>query len=685
MSRIAAATVLFSLVGSRPIQATSDERLKDGFLTVDAFDTLITRSVFHPTDVFSICALSLVERAIIDMPPSAWRDVRHHVETELARKCYPREVRLDEIYAELVRVGAILEDHKDYARDLERTIEAALSRPIAAMIRAVNQFAARGGTVKVLSDTYLPSGDVSALLLKAGLGISSSDIITSSDAGVTKRSGALFHAVKTTFAGHKGALLHVGDDFDADVRQARRAGLRAAPFVTGKPTRFEAQLRRSLQTPDLLGSVIAGSARVTRLARRLPSRHEQVIWDVSAGVSGPLLFTFVAWILREAAARGLRTVYFFARDGEVLLRIANELRPALPVPIDCKYLYISRQSIRLPGVTELGPTERAWITDRADSSSLAYLLARLDVGVDEFLPRLPANSPLRGIDPFQRMTLDDAAAVAASLDQEAIRDIILTRAVQRRRACVDYMRGMGLLAPGRIGLVDLGWKGTLQRSLCQAMSTADPGFAERVDGFYLDLDRQPADAGSFSTFSALCPDQKFSWAPRGAFFEILCAAHHGTVKRYSYDPSGKAVPDLASESNAEAEAWGLAVQQDAIVAFAREVVRNMALARLDLPAQIEPLARAMPAVVRTFVTRPSCDEAEAFGSFPHSDRELHDQEEDVAARIDFRPAALLKRFGPEHKGRRISYWPEASVARSVPRWFRSTALSLLEAIPSRRT
>lgn len=684
MNRTALHPAIFWLMGIRPIDIQDDRRLESkGSVTIDAFDTLITRSVFRPIDVFSICGIALRERSMIRVEPSAWRDLRHHAESEIARRHHPREVRLEEIYDELVRINAILAPDKDAACETERDVERSLSRPIAATIQAVNTRVSRSGTSIVLSDTYLSSETVSELLQQAGLNLPRSAVLTSSDSGNTKRSGALFRAVRPRLAGNTETPVHVGDNFVADVRQARRAGMHVAPYVAGAPSRYEKRLFQSLEAPGLLGTVIAGSARATRLGRRLASAHEQAIWDLSANVTGPLLFAFVAWTLREAISRGLRTLYFLSRDGEILLRIAQELQPSLPVPIECRYLYVSRQSVHLPGVCQLGAPEREWVLDNATHNSLVYFLARLDIEIDEFVPALPAASPLRLVDPHRRMTPEDVAAMTDALDCEAVQALILERAARRRAICLDYMKGEGLLAPGPIGIVDIGWKGRLQRSLCRAAETLEPDFANRLHGFYIDLDRRPADAGSLATFSALCPTDRFSWASRGPLFEIFCAAHHGTVKRYRR-AGGTVVPVLASESNPEAEEWGLTVQQDAVVAFAREAVHGLGLARLDPLLHVEPMAYAALEVVRTFVGRPSRAEAEAFGQFTHSYDEQHSTVEQMAGRVDFRPHALLKRLGPAYRWRRISHWPEGSVVRSLPDWLRGPALSLLHAMPGRR-
>lgn len=647
-------------------------------LSLDAFDTLITRPLLQPLDVFALCAVILRREGIIQLPPAAWRDLRHNVEAEIAQQAHPQEVRLDDIYHALVQCGTLAAGGKHAAIAIERAMEQRLCRPIAANIAAVKHYVAAGGMAVVLSDTYLPQEDVAGMLLQAGLSLPNSAIHTSSQSGHTKRGGALFEHVAIQPSRPARSAMHVGDNIAADVRQARRAGLRAAPFLGSKPNRYERSLSAALTAPDLLGSIVAGSARATRLLQALPSRHEQAVWDVSANVTGPLLFAFVVWTLREAKQRGLRTLYFFARDGEILLRVARELQPLLAPYLECRYLHVSRRSLHLPGLVVLGPEEREWIIDNAHTQGLAHLLARLDIDVNEFLGLLTADSLLHALNPYEPLNAEAIALVEAALDIQAVQTLVLSKAAAARVECLAYMRAQGVTAPGPIGIVDVGWKGRLQRSLCRAVSTVEPDFSRRMHGFYLDLDGRPAAAGQFDALSTLCQKPGFSWARRGSLFEIFCAAHHGTVIGYS---GGK--PLLAVPSNPDAEAWGIGLQQTAVVTFVREVMHALTCAEINPLEHVSPLAAAAQQVVQLLVVQPQRDEAAAFGSFIHSYDEQHRIREQIAELIDFRPVALSKRFGRAYRFRRISIWPEASLVRSLPGWLHAAALMALKAVPCR--
>ncbi len=674
------------LYGLRPLDSGDDPRLTTmSSLTVDAFDTLVTRPVYQASDVFLMIGVILRNRRIISTTASEWKIARHSAENALAIAVAPREVLLDDIYKELVSRGVLSAADARQAQDIELGLEHKLSRPIAANIDLVNAFESRGGSVDVLSDTYLPHDDVCRLLSQAGLHLDHTSIHTSSQSLTTKRGGELFRHTLGKTRGVASQTLHVGDNLHSDVWQARAAGLAAAPYLTGRPNRYEMTLRRTLPQPALLGSIMAGSARSVRLGRVFPSLKQQAIWTTSASVVGPLLFAFVAWCLKEAVRRGLKTLYFLARDGEVLLKVAKTLLPTCAPHLTCRYLHVSRRSLHLPAVVEMGSIEREWILDCATERTFRSLLSRLDIEPVEFLKFLPATSPLQTKAPDALLSPADVTEMAYALDYQPVCDLILERAAQRRATCIDYMTQEGLLEPGNIGIVDIGWRGRLQRSLCRAVMTEDPGFAKRLHGFYIDLTSQPSDSGSFSTFSTESGDRSFSWAKRGPLFEIFCAAHHGTVLGYKTDLKGRSTPLLASQDNPVAESWGLLVQQDAVVAFSREAAETFNLAHINPLDHTTALAKAACDVTRLFVEQPDRAEGDAYGSFLHAEDEQHERFEEMAGMIDFNPVSLARRLTGHHPGRRISFWPEGSLARSIPFWLRGSALSMFKSMPGRDT
>jgi hypothetical protein len=69
-------------------------------------------------------------------------------------------------------------------------------------------------------------------------------------------------------------------------------------------------------------------------------------------------------------------------------------------------------------------------------------------------------------------------------DDEAVH-LINATASSARQLLLDYLEQKGFLADGNVGVVDIGWRGNVQRSLAMVASTREAGFSRRLSGFYL--------------------------------------------------------------------------------------------------------------------------------------------------------------------------------------------------------
>ena len=93
-------------------------------------------------------------------------------------------------------------------------------------------------------------------------------------------------------------------------------------------------------------------------------------------MAGPLLTAFVAWVLQEAKAQGVRRLYFVARDGEVLMAVAQILASRLGGP-ELRYLFGSRRAWLAPSADLRDPLWRRLVVTPDQRISAFDMLARL--------------------------------------------------------------------------------------------------------------------------------------------------------------------------------------------------------------------------------------------------------------------------------------------------------------------
>ncbi|MCG6883119.1 MAG: hypothetical protein LJE62_05115, partial [Silicimonas sp.] len=279
-----------------------------GVVSFDVFDTLITRRVASPRDVFALIAEEVA--GIAGEDASGFVENRLAAEKEATRSVSERgreDPGLSDIYAALLKCG---EDDPRVARLCALEIAAEMRmvrrRPAgAAMFERARQ---AGRRIVLVSDMYLPREAVEALLAACGY-TGWEALLLSSEAGVTKRSGALFGRLLAETGADAGDVLHIGDNRRGDVAVPGAMGIatlhlpasldrmrEAAPFLRGAIAKMandgdaatsSALAQVATRAYDDTGSELGGDG-FGRDAERL-----------GYVVLGPLLAGFADWLHRE--------------------------------------------------------------------------------------------------------------------------------------------------------------------------------------------------------------------------------------------------------------------------------------------------------------------------------------------------------------------------------------------------
>jgi FMN phosphatase YigB (HAD superfamily) len=639
-----------------PPPASTSPRLLHSF---DVFDTLITRCLWRPEDLFLLLAHRLRHAGLLRCAPEQFARLRRQAEATLRRAPGTEEVQIAAIHAALAAPCGWTQAEARRAVALELAVEEAAIRPVAANATRLARLREDGAEVALVSDTYLDRAALLRLLQGAGIGVPAPLVFASAAHGVTKRTGRLFGVVAAAAGVAPDRILHRGDHPDADVAVPRLMGIRAEHCAAAAPTRHEATLHAATAAhPPLLRSLLAGSARAARLSADPESAHRRVLWEVATGVAGPLLTGFVLWILHEARAAGTTRLYFVARDGQILLRIAEILLARLGWPIECRYLMGSRQAWHLPALAEVDATALAWLAANAQSDALGGVLARAELEAGQIAAALARH----GLGRLDRPA--PAAQLRALLLDAEVAPLIRARAALRRQTALGYLRQEGLLDGGEATIIDLGWHGRLQHSLQKLVDLgAGQASATKVSGLYFALRSRPDGIPAERMRTYLDAPQAVRRL-NPVLLEMFCAADHGTVRRYRQAAGGGYEAELATPLDQAVVAWGLESLQGGILAFARECAAAIELGReagAGTEAWIALLRDGGMAGYQGFRCEPDAAEAEAFGTFPHADGQAHLATSDCAPRV----GALMRLrlgLGLGTKGYG-GHWPEASLRR----------------------
>ncbi len=303
-------------------------------LSCDIFDTAIERTLARPQDVWLAVGARLRLANLITCTPEAFAVFRGAAEAATraqAEGCGHDEVRIAEIY-DYLDATDIVSDPQEAAR-IEFATEIAICRPISAVQTALTARIAAGGRVVFASDSVLPGAWLTELLHACGFG-EGCYVVSSADARKSKHTGRLFPELIVKLACASNKILHVGDNPVSDVIRPRAHGIAAHHIPRPRPQPHN----------ESSGHYLVRLADSRRRATTAQPSPPVATGHMLAALATPLLLGFAQFIVAQARTRGIRRIYFLARDGYLPLVIIRQIITD-DTEFDLVYLAVSRQSL----------------------------------------------------------------------------------------------------------------------------------------------------------------------------------------------------------------------------------------------------------------------------------------------------------------------------------------------------
>ena len=521
----------------------------------DVFDTCVSRNFAYPRDLFFELGTRLAPQNMSERDINRFAKIFQQSRVRAEKRAYriarPAEcANIFDIYLQF-NIPQTLEITRDAIIDAEIALERESIYPIPEMVDEIDQIRLAGHMVIFVSDMYLPASMLGPILCRLGVMRETDKLFVSCDAGLTKRSGNLFRHVMDHERLKAANIIHIGDNHRSDILAARRLGITTRHFDKAHLSNNEKKII-SHGGGTFTTSTLAALSRKSRLTAQASEKQvAPELCNLLHSTISPLLLAFVQWVLDEARKNGTKRLYFVARDGQILYKIATELMHH-DGSIELRYLYGSRKAWLAPSIT---PDSMGWMSLVAMS------------GQKHSYP-----------DILSRMSLDEAAQLKiktvleienddwhAPLSQQKVHDFlhrilanpdascILMRATnQARRTAIQYLTQEGLLDNKPWALVDTGWSLNSQAALKRILSEAK---AEKFEplGFYLALSSyhlSPDEAGHARSFIA---DSGSIFARRALVFEhCFTPATHESTRSYEYR-NGSVVPVFTPEIRSNSE------------------------------------------------------------------------------------------------------------------------------------
>lgn len=497
-----------------------DKVKKYRYISFDVFDTLIKRSVAQPADLFELMEMMGAPKGFAEKRKQA-----EHRSWEKTRK----PVTLNEIYDELRKC----EDDKFAAmKAVEISLELSGCRANPIFAKLLCQCVEAGKTVVLVSDMYLPSEVISAMLEKCGI-TGYSKLYVSCEAKAGKRNGALYTKVLEDLGIQPRELLHIGDNFKSDFLRPIVMGIRAMRVKNDQKKMCHVP-RNIPKDKALIQRTVQACVRNACVGLNEVQRH-------GCAVFGPLLYGFTVWLKEQLRQDDIHDVYFMAREGLIMKQAFDNMKT-----LDEKthYMYCSRRSFIVPTLCENSDFESVF--DAAIYSTIKRITLREfieHIGLEP--PEYEAKIHSFGLDMdtiFQREEFLQSKAVR-SFYEEIRRDIV-SNSQRERDALLSYLSTLAM--DKRIALVDIGYNGSMQAAFERIIKRS--GLDITPKGYYLGI---RFNASRFITgmlgAGYLCDstrNESISNDLTGtilALFEAPFLAFHGSVKKFVFE-KGQSIP-----------------------------------------------------------------------------------------------------------------------------------------------
>lgn len=578
----------------------------------DVFDTCVSRMHAYPHDLFYALGLSLAP----ELSSSANR-------ASFAKKFQRARIRAEKIANWRKRPtseSASLHDvyatfrwlfHTPYSNEYlvqaESSMEQESIYAIGSTSRELEKLRQAGNRIVFVSDMYLPSTILSPILREVGVNANPDSLYVSCDSGVTKHSGKLFDYVLLTEGILPSELTHTGDNLWADVAMATQKGIVAKHFNAAALNSHEVRIagNRLPRTPGK--SYLAALSRRSRLTVPYLSADTAHPLDplIHATII-PLLISYVLWVLSHARQHGIKRLYFVAREGEILYKIANELK-AVGAPLELCYLHGSRRAWLAPSIRMDAMAWRKMLITTGQSNSRRDIVARtgLNDTETENICQILGISPVSWGEELSIVSATEFLEVL--LSNEKCLEIISSSAAKKREVALSYFKQEGLLDDLSWALVDSGWSLNSQSALKRILSEIAP---HEPKGYYLALGRDHLSKELAGTAYPFIPLPGSFLSRRRVIVEhCFMPSLHATTQGY-FRNGQRTYPILGQELRSTAELEYASRLHEAATSTARMVASNSEMQTMLRTYRSDVLQN-----VEDFLHHPSTIDVEAMASF----------------------------------------------------------------------
>lgn len=443
----------------------------------DIFDTCLIRKCGIVDFVFEILAKRILGTQISVSQCRDFVKIRKDGEC-MARKEYINSEREDITILDIYNCcdfSSLTNTTNDEILKVELLVEKDNLIANNSLKREIDKIHALNENVIFISDMYLPLCEIQSILEREGLYVKGDRLYISGEIGKTKDSGRLYDYIQADLKLNKKKWVHKGNNMYSDVKVPMRKGIRAS-FVDTRLNAYEKDILKSDNVNPSFG--IFKSVCISR-GIRLSMEDESHVRFASTFIA-PIYVPFVHSIFEDAMKRGIKKLFFLARDGYILYNIAKEFSDLYP-EIDVHYIYVSRKSLYLPGLQNI---------DIASVSSIIPNLANKQLG--ELIDILHLSRRWC----YGKEKRDAYDGLKELFDIPDFVEELKYIYLEQRNACYKYFKQVGL-TESNCAIVDIAGSRRCQQAINRVLANHHH---QAVYGYYFEVMPKRITGGDYMSF-----------------------------------------------------------------------------------------------------------------------------------------------------------------------------------------
>lgn len=516
-------------------------------VSFDVFDTLITRRVYSPSDVFKLVEKKLKSKYNLEID---FVNIRKKAE-EISKSKKNEFSNIDDIYEEIFLISNVSKEILKKIKQIEIDTEIDVCVPRVDILKIFNQIKDKGKKIILVSDMYLTSSIINKILKNSGYS-GYSDLWISCEKGLRKDNGRLWDLFFEEFTVKK--TIHVGDDLIADIKNVEKRGGAvfhiANPVSLFKSSRFYRKFKKyekgGIGNSIMLGMFINCGIYNSPFAGR-NKNYIKNCKDLGFIATGPLLSVFIKSIYDSFYIKRPKLL-FLSREGYLLQKAFNiYIEKIEKDKMESIYFLSSRRAVSVPAIED--SKDILEIIKQNYKGGLINLIKER-LGVDLSTKILDLN-----------ISMPDNLDYVMKIIDPYVNDILIN-AQKEKESLVKYVKNITNMNTDNLIMIDVGYSGTIQYYLSKVLK-------KKIGGYYLctTVEKKPEKlACEINALFDLNSKEMVNTSKifKGSLFlESILRAPYGQLIRFN-EENGQIIPNFNDDKDVP---FGVTEIQEGIIKY----------------------------------------------------------------------------------------------------------------------